>query len=477
MYKLIPNRLIEREGITLLFIHEHMLIFELDDVSTSIVKWGPNIEESDLNTIARTNKYDLSAVKEAIKELVSLGILRQAEAANDLHGRRRREPECDKFIGAIWLTIAQDCNLRCKYCSAGYGLFGGSQPSLLSEKMARRAVEFLFDHVKPGSKYVSILFTGGEPLLNFGVLRSTIEYVNAYTRDTGIGVKWQLNTNGTLVTAEIAQFLIENKVSVTVSIDGPEHVHDRSRIYRDGTGSFCDTMRGYDTFKQFLEGRTPRIQSVLVDSSELAESIRFLYNQGAKVFVANPVFNSRFVETNYNFSLQTDYQFYEQYKTLSEVFTKHNISNQYVGFSSALNFYSALENRTIKDRVCGAGASVAITTDGTFYACQGVLGRKELQFGSIQDGFDFDKRAAFREKLLSFSDKCKACFGRNFCGGGCYAIALYEGTVDADEPTKRCDLYKLYIDDAIFSYYKLKVNNAAFLKRFKQVKKHDKKQH
>jgi uncharacterized protein len=132
--------------------------------------------------------------------------------------------------------ISQTCNLRCSYCYGDKGKFG-SEGACMTKEVAEKAIRFLVEKSKIiNSQYFLITFFGGEPLLNFELIKFVIEFNKTEYPDKEF--TYTFTTNGTLFTHEIIDYIKSNNVSILISIDGDKKIHDSSRVFEDGKGSF-----------------------------------------------------------------------------------------------------------------------------------------------------------------------------------------------------------------------------------------------
>lgn len=163
-----------------------------------------------------------------------------------------REPEPDlQPITRLSMNVAQDCNLRCRYCLVGQGVMTAPR-QLMSREVARRAIDFLLQ-VSGESRMCRVGFFGGEPMLNFAVIKAAVEYGQALTRERGKEMEFTIITNGTLFNEENLLYIKRKGITVGISIDGPPSVHDRMRPFADRRGSYATVRKhlprlldGYD---------------------------------------------------------------------------------------------------------------------------------------------------------------------------------------------------------------------------------------
>ena len=147
-------------------------------------------------------------------------------------------------VMALTLEMTEECNLRCRYCiyhpaHPGYREFGKKHMTL---ETAKQAIDFLKKHSSKNDDFIAVGFYGGEPLLNFNVIKETISYAQETFKNQKL--QFTMTTNGLLLTESISDYLVENNVSLTISLDGPKALHDENRIFSDDKGSFDDVMKG-----------------------------------------------------------------------------------------------------------------------------------------------------------------------------------------------------------------------------------------
>ena len=151
-------------------------------------------------------------------------------------------------LKSLILTVTEDCNLRCKYCaySGNYVYRREHSKKYMSFEVAKKAIDYYFSQVNQGIKYnpfkkVLVTFYGGEPLLNFNLIKKCVSYIN--TNYDNIDLDYSITTNGTLLSEKIIQWLLEHDFYLHISLDGPEEEHDRCRVYENGKGTFNDVMK------------------------------------------------------------------------------------------------------------------------------------------------------------------------------------------------------------------------------------------
>ena len=199
-----------------------MLVFDLSPLEAEILA----LPEREIAVMKLNQQFVLT-----LNNLEKKGLLRHTPE-QPLPVKREVSPEID----TLELNIAQDCNLRCKYCFLEQGPFGAKRRRM-SAGVAFAAVDFLLRESRE-SENISLTFTGGEPLLNFKAIKSAVEYAQVEAERKGKKAKFLIATNGTLFNDNIISFIKENQIEVQVSLDGDEETHDKMRIFPNGRGSY-----------------------------------------------------------------------------------------------------------------------------------------------------------------------------------------------------------------------------------------------
>ena len=215
----------------------------LDDLTFSMVKFleGLDVEELNLSAEDIVTKMQAKGIKVSLED--ALEILAEMEELHKEGVLFSREAEekgpvypSKTIVKAICLHVAHDCNLRCNYCFAGTGAFGG-QRGLMDFETGKKAIDFVLE-ASAHRKHCEVDFFGGEPLLNFQVVKDLVQYGKEAAKAKGKTIKYTLTTNAVLLTEDIQNLLEQEDISVVLSIDGRPEVHDRMRPYANGKGSY-----------------------------------------------------------------------------------------------------------------------------------------------------------------------------------------------------------------------------------------------
>ena len=213
-----------------LFNGKTLKVYELTDDEVEVLNNAIKHPEKDLKVI-KDNHQDL------FDYLIKEGIIREEGAIGGVDDSRHEiSMTQDQPITCVELEVANDCNMRCRYCYSEDGTYGCKKEWMTAE-VAKRCVDFLFENCGDAHE-LSIVFFGGEPLLNFPVISTVADYANEKAKKEKKNILYSITTNATLLTNQVIEFLNKNHVYVTISIDGPEQVHDKYRIFENGRGSY-----------------------------------------------------------------------------------------------------------------------------------------------------------------------------------------------------------------------------------------------
>lgn len=326
------------------------------------------------------------------------------------------------------LNVTSKCNLACTYCYE-YGEdrvveeAEKAMPRFLDEETARRSVDFMLEQ-SGSNPSVSLTFFGGETLLNFAVLKSTLAYARERGEALGKRVQFSLTTNATLLRPEIVEWLVENEVGVTVSIDGPKEMQDRFRVFHNGKGSYEVVL---PKIRELLRRHTARPIGARVTLTRqnldvigifrhLTEEVGFQQVGFAPVTTADGRdYAITDGEGGYDLMLQ-------QFQALAWEFLESTVAGKHHAFSNVAETLAEIHQGMSKAYPCGAGLGlVGVSTAGEVGLCHRFAGSDEHRLGSVREGIDPARQRDFldRNHLANKTD-CHTCWARPLCSGGCY---------------------------------------------------------
>jgi uncharacterized protein len=323
-------------------------------------------------------------------------------------------------LSTLVLEIAQACNLRCTYCYAGGGSYGGAA-RLMSPALAARAARHLVASSGAPERVTLVLF-GGEPLLNFPALQAAVVEGESAARAHGRTLAISLTTNGTHFTPEVLDFLAAHPITVSVSIDGPPDLHDANRRYRGlkGGGSYADVVAGVAR----LVARTSRRPAARVTlapaqwerAPEVFAHLEALGFLEVGIAPASPI-DAKLLPT----PAQEDALF-DGFARLAERFLTEAAAGRVLPFSNLLDVLGRLHVGQVKAAPCGAGLGyLALDARGRFFLCHRLAGVARFEVGDLDAGVDHAKIAAcLAAEAAPRRDACRACWARTLCAGGCH---------------------------------------------------------
>ncbi|MCL4517320.1 MAG: thioether cross-link-forming SCIFF peptide maturase [Firmicutes bacterium] len=399
-----------------------------------------------------SGKYPVEEIATALEEIDTLrreGLLFSEPALMDAALPFREAP----VLKSLCLHVAHDCNLRCRYCFADTGPFGGLR-GLMPLEVARKAIDMLL--VASGARrQCEVDFFGGEPLLNFAVVQETVRYGRERAAAMGKELKFTLTTNATMLEGKVARFLLDNDINVVLSLDGRPAINDRMRFFADGTGSYNRIMPRIKAFVEEFNSRNRGRTYCYVrgtftrENLDFAEDVRHLADAGFTEISMEPVVATG--DAGYAIREEDLRVIEAEYDRLAGLYLQRRAEgNPFKFFHFNLN----LEKATcLSKRISGCGAGheyLAVAPDGTLYPCHQFMGREGYAMGNVFDGeIDPGLRRKFREAQVLNKPGCAGCWARLYCSGGCHANAqLFSG--DIYEPYEiGCRLQKKRLECAL----------------------------
>ncbi len=349
-------------------------------------------------------------------------------------------------VKALCLLVAQDCNLRCSYCFAETGEYHGER-ALMDIDTAKAAIDFLIAH-SGNRRNLEVDFFGGEPLMNFDVVKQTVEYGRELEKLHDKNIRFTLTTNAYHVTDEMAAFINAEMKNVVISIDGRKEVHDEMRKNVAGAGSYDKVVKNAH---KIIDGRADK--EYYVRGTYTAENLDFSNDVCA---IADAGFDQISVEpvvTGESYAIRAEHipQLKHEYEILAREYLKRDKAGKgfnFFHFMIDLNSGPCLNKRL---RGCGAGSEyLAVAADGSLYPCHQFAGMEGFCMGSVDEAeIDPEIKRDFMETHVFTKQGCAECWAKYYCSGGCAANA-YHATGDIRKPYKiGCETEKKRIETAI----------------------------
>lgn len=379
----------------------------------------------------------------------------------------------------IVLNCTDNCNLRCEYCIYS-GKFTGKRThnkKMMTKENAKQVLDYLLEHSNEQKGFTALGFYGGEPFLNFDLIKWSIEYVKEnYIQETPL--IFTITSNGTNITQEIIEFLIKNNVILFISLDGPEEVHDKNRKLINGEGSYKKVISNLERIKDSSNDyykTNVRFSSVLSGGSDYLELDNFFTECGLPVRISSlESFGAEKLDQQNPFINQIS-----NYRLMKEKFIKGAISNSF-NENKTPNEYCFVKNLfentmqrihrrypcrdLIQDppghsiRIPGA-SRIFVSTDGIFYPCEKVEGNKNMRIGDIVNGVDIGAVKRIIWEYYNFiHDECKNCWLIRMCNA-CFVHAVHNDDFNLDKFRYNCQLRRKVFHEALSTYLEIAVQN------------------
>jgi uncharacterized protein len=455
----------EAAGRPFVYLVPSAAIFELDDEADTLL--------ASLRQRPRTREEllaEFGAVDATLAELARVQVIGEVSAP---------PPPSPKIIPlapfpltTMVLNVTNQCNLSCTYCYE-YGedkivdTENGRQPKFMSDEVARQSVDFAL--AESGDNAAAhITFFGGETLLNFPVLKRTIAYAREQARTAGKQIDFSLTTNATLLKPEIIEFLADNDVGVTISIDGPREVQDKFRVFTNGAGSY-DIVA--PKIKELLARHRSRPSGARVTLTSADMDVKRIYRHlteeigfwevGFAPVTTSPNRAHAIGDAGYDRMLS-------QFRELAFEFMEAAAANRHHGFSNVKETLEELHKGVSKAFPCGAGLGLlGVATDGDVAVCHRFAGSDAHKLGTVAGGIDRAAQTAFlHEHHIANKTDCQSCWARPLCSGGCYHEA-HTRYGDTTRPNLHyCEWIRGWTDVCLQVYGELSVRNPAYLQQF-----------
>lgn len=327
-------------------------------------------------------------------------------------------------IKAMCLHIAHDCNLACKYCFAGEGEYCGDR-SLMSFEVGKQAFDFLIAN-SGTRKNLEVDFFGGEPLMNFEVIKQLVAYAREQEKIHNKNFRFTLTTNGVLLDEEVMDFANKEMYNVVLSLDGRKETNDRMRVSRNGKGSYDLIV---PKFKEMVKRRGDKeyyIRGTYTHyNTDFTKDILHMADLGFTKLAMEPVVASP--DAPYALKEEDLPILFDQYEKLAAEMVRREKNGK--GFTFFHYMIDLEGGPCIAKRIAGCGVGteyVAVTPWGDLYPCHQFVGDENYLLGNVFDGITNEEvRSRFKMCNIYTRPQCNDCFARLYCSGGCSANAYH----------------------------------------------------
>lgn len=396
---------------------------------------------------ALAGKYGKQELQEAYAELYELfqaGLLYSSDSYEPFANMMTKAP-----VKAMCLNIAHDCNLRCEYCFAAKGDFGRGR-MLMPLEIGKKAIDFLIQN--SGTRHnLELDFFGGEPLMNFDVVKQVVEYAREEEKKYNKKFRFTITTNGLLLTDDKIDFINREMSNVVLSLDGRKEVNDRLRVRVNGKGCYDQIVPRYQKLVANRGDKDYYVRGTFTKFNlDFTQDVLHMAGLGFDQISVEPVVSD--VKLEYSIKEDDLPRVFEEYETLAKTILRQKKEGgrgfHFFHFMLDLDQGPCAIKRL---RGCGCGNEyVAVTPEGEIYPCHQFVGDETWKMGDLRDGsFDFEKKDFFAKANVYTKSECKNCWAKFYCSGGCNANSWqYEGDILKSHKIS-CDLEKKRLECAI----------------------------
>ena len=394
-------------------------------------------------------EYDVEGLNEFIDALVERRLLIEAGQVNKPF-ETFFNPEMLSVGGLVRhlrLNVTEKCNLDCSYCFERVSNVYAKKRNMSWEIAKESLDKFIALNIKNQSSEISIRFFGGEPLINWDLVVRCLDYNQTLIPDS-IKINYIMNTNGTLLTDEIAKKLAQHGVAISLSLDGDEESHNKTRCYLDGRGSFAEVDK---RIKHLTENKCQFNLSVVCSNENfpyLRNLIDYIDRKQTELDYGIPV-NFNNIQICEKDTLDTN-TVEDKVAYLVDVLEYAREKGIYA-FGGLTHFvFQKFINGYVGKYCGGTGSELSVDPDGNVFPCSGL----DIQLGTIHD-----LNAIFKSELYQgianrgagYIKQCEGCEIEGFCAGGCLAdVISASGSMDGDYDG--CELQKHTFHELVKSY-------------------------
>lgn len=397
--------------------------------------------------------YSEDAIRETYGEMVALKENGQLFTEDDY--AQFANMMVSSPIKALCLNIAHDCNLRCEYCFAGKGDYCQGR-MLMTEEVGKAAIDYLL-HYSQGRHNLEVDFFGGEPTINFDVVKKVVEYARSKEKEFDKKFRFTITTNGLILNDDMMDFINREMYNVVCSVDGRKEINDRVRARVDGSGCYDAIIPHFQELirRREASGNDENWQYYVRGTftkynKDFGNDVMHMFDLGFDQISFEPVVAD--AKQPYALTYEDLPDVFAEYERLSKLIIENKKSA-----GKHFNFYHFMIDLdqgpcAIKRlRGCGCGNEyVAITPDGDVYPCHQFVGHEEWKMGNVFDlSINKEMKDNFARATVYHKPKCQECWAKFYCSGGCNANNWqYMGDV-LDSFDLACEMEKKRLECAI----------------------------
>lgn len=457
-------------GGNVLVAAKSMSLFVMDPIADALLKYAETHKRMTEEELVKSlgERFSPVGITETLKELLRLHVFVTEQPQ---FKPIRPIVDVERFpLGSLVLNVANKCNLHCSYCYEPEGAKYSASPVQMDWDTARQSVDFLF-HKAGGNREVSICFFGGEALLNFKLLRAVVAYAEETAQQREKKVDFSLTTNATLLTDEMIDFFQTHRVGITISIDGPQDLHDKRRFSLTARGERKGSYEQVvSRVKRLFDRYTARPVVARVTVTKGTVEIARIYEHLSQLGFFEVGFSPVTAKSGEAYGLEpADLRnVLAGFRELGQVYIARALQNEYTGFSNLSTMLTDLYTGTSKLFPCGAGLGLLdVDGNGDVYLCHRFPGSAEHQYGNVKTGLAYDRLNEFVNSAhVENKPVCQTCWIRGLCGGGCYHEAYTQFGDGALPNLHYCDFLREWTEYGIRVYMELQEKNPGFVENY-----------
>ena len=365
---------------------------------------------------------DLEECYHQVEELKNAGKLFAPDTFQPMAGKLKQKTA--GVVKALCLHIAHTCNLNCAYCFASQGKYNGDR-AVMSFEVGKRALDFLMEN-SGTRRNLEVDFFGGEPLMNFQVVKDLVAYARSVEKERGKNFRFTLTTNGVLVDDDVIEWTNRECSNVVLSLDGRKEIHDRYRVDYAGNGSWEKIVPKFQKFVQARGGKDYYMRGTFTHANpDFLKDIQQMLDLGFSELSMEPVVCAPGDPSE--LTPEDLPVIMEQYERLAELMLQRDKEGK------PFTFYHYMIDLTggpcIYKRISGCGSGteyMAVTPWGDLYPCHQFVGDEKFKLGNIWDGVtNHAIQSEFAACNVYAHPECRDCWARLYCSGGCAANAYH----------------------------------------------------
>jgi len=383
---------------------------------------------------------------EQIEQLKQAGVLFSPDTFAPIAGQLKEKTS--GVVKALCLHVAHTCNLNCSYCFASQGKYHGDR-AVMSFEVGKQALDFLIENSK-GRRNLEVDFFGGEPLMNFDVVKQLVAYARSREKECGKNFRFTLTTNGVLVDDDVIDFANREMSNVVLSLDGRKEVHDRFRVDHAGNGSWERIVPKFQQMVEARGGKNYYMRGTFTHANpDFLEDIKTMLDLGFTELSMEPVVcapDDPSALTAGDLPIVLD-----QYEKLAELMLeRHREGKPFTFYHYMIDLKGG---PCIYKRVSGCGSGteyMAVTPWGDLYPCHQFVGEEAFKLGDVFHGVtNTEVQKEFASCNVYSRPECADCWAKLYCSGGCAANAYHATGAITGVYAYGCDLFRKRMECAI----------------------------